>query len=293
MSHVRLSKELETAIRNVIQLKKTTQANVEGDKSSPARINVDQAKQELEKSGLAGLKETAIRNANLAKRTVRTLAYDRKTDERSWIKDNFVSVNDGESPTVAIPRRITLGVSPSILSGSALSQFQSVLDTKGLDENPIQKNLEEPLERQDTICLFTTNFKDAPETNIRNLMTFYLSLKSRDYHHRFVTFVTTHKGEPEKVNGSDGYWEIGADIRRDDIQTAFRNLGLDFFRQTSSSLTLFVTTCRTETKLTKQLHEEDVKVDRAACLEAINGVIDPRRKLLLEEVESITPLLQN
>jgi hypothetical protein len=271
----------------VIQLKKTTQASTDGDKSPPLRI--DQAKQELDKSGLAGLKEVALRNADLAKRTVTNLVYDGKRDERVWIKDTFVAINDGELPTVAIPKRITLCVGPAVLSDSALSQFQAVLDTKGLDENPIQKNLEEPLERQDTICLFTTNFKDAPETNIRNLMKFYLSLRSRDYHHRFVTFVATQKGEPGKINGGDGSWETGTEIRREDIHNAFRNMGLDFF----SSNIIFFDALRyyhpdKNVIDTTTYTQDDVREDRTACLAAINAVIEQRRRLLTEEIESIS-----
>jgi hypothetical protein len=131
----------------------------------------------LEKSGLDSLKAVAIQNANLAGRTETRIAYNGQEDERAWIKRTFARVNNEEVPTVAIPRKIHVGVSKNALSDSSLSYFQTVVDTKGINENPIRKDLEEYIAREDTICLSATNFKDAPETNIRKLMRYYL-LKS-------------------------------------------------------------------------------------------------------------------
>jgi hypothetical protein len=116
-----LSKEVRTAIRNVIQLPEETVTSKDGDK--PARSRIDRAKEELEKSGKEGLKAVAIRNANLAARTETRISYSGDEDERAWIKRTFARLNDGEVPTVAIPRKIVVCVNESILSGSALSQF--------------------------------------------------------------------------------------------------------------------------------------------------------------------------
>jgi hypothetical protein len=286
---VMLSKEIETAIRNVIQLNKISKisvTNTEGDK--PATTRIDQAREELEKSGLEGLKAVAIRNANLVGRTETRISYDGQEDERAWIKRMFARANNGELPTVAIPRKIHVCVSETVLSGSPLSRFETVVDTKGIDENPIRKDLEEYIAREDTICLFGTNFKDAPETNIRELMRYYLSSKSKDFHHRFVTLVLPHKGDPEKINGGDGSWEVGTEIRREDIQSAFRNLSLEFF----PANILFYDALRyyrsDANVLDSALYTvEDVVTDRHACLDGVSAVIQRRRQILLEEVNTI------
>jgi len=283
---VMISKEIETAIRNITQLNKVTITTTEGDK--PATTRVDRAKEELDKRGLDGLKELAIRNANLADRTQTTISYDGQEEERAWIKRTFARVNNGELPTIAVPRKILVSAGEAVASASALSDFQSVVDTKGIDENPIRKDLEEYIAREDTICLFATNFKDAPETNIRELMRYNLASKSKDFHHRFVTLVLPHKGEPEKVNGGDGSWEDGTHIRREDIQSAFRNLGLEFFQDNI----LFYDALRYYRPDANVLDSpvygpEDVAADRRACLEGISGVIERRRKILLDEVQAI------
>jgi hypothetical protein len=281
-----LSKEIETAIRNVIQLKKETITNRKEDK--PATTLIDRAKEELERSGLDGLKAVAIRNANLTGRTETRLSYDGKEDERAWIKRMFGRVNNGELPTVAIPRKIRLCVSNTVLSGSSLSRFQAVVDTKGIDENPIRKDLEEYIAREDTICLFATSFKDAPEANIRDLMRYYLSSKSKGFHHRFVTLVLPHKGDPEKINGGGGSWEVGTEIRREDIQAAFRNLSLEFF----PANILFYDALRYYRSDVNALDNtlytmEDVESDQHACLDGISAVIQYRRQMLLEEMNAI------
>lgn len=279
-----ISKETETAIRNVIELNKVYKTTTESDKKQ----RIDQAEEVLKKFGLERLKELALSNANLASRTETRIEFNGQDDERTWIKRTFAAINRADLKNFAIPKKIYLGLSKNILSSSNLSQFQAVVDTKGIDENPVRRDLQEYIDAQDTICLFTTNFRDAPETNIRELMRYYLSSKSRDFHHRFITFVITHKGEPEKVNGGDGTWEIGTEIRREDIQGTFKNLNLEFFPENI----LFYNALRcygTEiVKLNTDIFsEEDVQQDRDTCIQAIANVVERRKKVLLEEVEAI------
>lgn len=285
---VMFSKEIETAIRNVTDLNRVYRTITEGDQKQS--IKIDKAKDELERSGIEGLKEVALQNAELAFRTDTIIEYDNQDDERTWIKRTFASINNATLKNFAIPKKIYLYVSDDILSGSDLSQFQAVVDTKGIDENPIRKDLQEYIDKPDTICLFATNFKDAPETNIRELMRYYLSSKSRDFHHRFVTFVITHKGEAEQISGGDGTYEIGTEIRREDIQGAFKNLNLEFFSQNIlfyDALKYYQSDSRIVKLNTDLFSEEDVQQDRNDCIQAINKVIEQKLEILLEEVKSI------
>ena len=280
-----LSREVETAIRNVVGLPVSTVTSTDGEKST---TRVDRAREELERLGVDGLKALAVRNANLAARTQTAIEYEGTEDERVWIKRTFAKVNRGELPAVAIPRQIRVRVSPAVLAGSPLDRFRAVVDTKGIDENPIRKDLEAYAVQEDVICLFVTSFKDAPEANVRELMRFYLSSKSRDFHHRFVTLVLPHKGEPEKTNGSDGTWTTGITIKGEEIQAAFGNLGLEFFREN----VLFYDALRfyradANVLDTAVYTPEDVTEDRLACLNAITAVIDRRQQKLWEEAAGI------
>ena len=126
---VMLSKEIETAIRNITQLPRESVTTKEGKKRATTRI--DRAREELEKSGLDGLKDIAIRNAKLPDRIETKIFYDGRQDERAWIKNTFARVNNGEAPMIAVPRKIHVGVSENVLAGSPLSQFYMVVDTGG------------------------------------------------------------------------------------------------------------------------------------------------------------------
>ena len=291
-----ISKEIETAIRNVIDLNKVSKTITEGDKKQTSQI--DPAKEELNKSKESGLeqpkaleqlKALALHNANLENRTSTTIEFASHEDERTWIKRTFASINSAKLKEFAIPRKIRIYVSDEVLRSSNLFQFQAVIDTKGMDENPIRKDLQEHIEAQDSICLFTTHFKDAPETNIRELMRYSLSSKSRDFHYKFVTLVITHKGEPEKVNGNeDGTWELGTQIRREDIQGAFKNLNLEFFPENIVFYDALRYYSSEITKLNSDFYtNEDVQEDRDSCIQAITSVIERRQNILQSEVEAI------
>lgn len=286
------SKELDTAIRNVMQFGRTSQTTRDGDKSTTTRV--DRAREELERSGLDALKQSALRNAALSARTQTRIEFSGDTDEQAWTKRTFAQVNSGEIATVAIPRRIYVHIGRSLFSESPLLRFSAVVDTKGIDENPLRKDLEEYISRDDTLCLFASNFKDAPEANVRELMRYYLSSRSKDFHHRFVLLALPHKGEPEKVNGGDGTWDVGVQVRREDIQAAFKNLGVEFFQDNIvfyDALRYY----RPDANIldTAIYSSEDVTFDQTSCLNSLSAVIDRRRYILEEEVSVIASGFQS
>jgi len=222
-----ISTEIQRAIRNIIKMNFHNKAIYDGVKNKPKRI--DTAKENLDFFGFDEFKKLALNNAHLESRTRNKIEFDNQKNEQEWIKNTFAAINNVEFEEFAIPRKIYLYVSYNVLSGSNLSQFDSVVDTKGLDENPIRKDLQKYIDNQDTICLFVTPFNDAPEANVRNLIGYHLTSKSKDFHHRFVTLVLPHKNQPEQVSGCDGDWDTGIQIRKEEVQATFRNLNLDFF----------------------------------------------------------------
>ncbi|MFN6540967.1 MAG: hypothetical protein RM021_032130 [Nostoc sp. EkiNYC01] len=280
-----ISKEVERAIRNIIEMKSRYQTISEGDKK---KIEIDVAQEEFDKLGLDEFKKLALNNARLESRTTNKIEFDNKKNEQEWIKNTFAAVNNVEFKEFAIPRKIYLYVSYDVLSGSNLSQFDSVVDTKGLDENPIRKDLQKYIENQDTICIFVTPFNAAPEANISKLIVYHLASKSKDFHHRFVTLVLPKKNEPEKVNECDGDYDTGIQIRKKEIQATFRNLKLEFFLENI----LFYDALRYYrddiVKLNTDIYsQEDVQADKNEFIKAIAGVIERRRNLLLDEIKNI------
>ncbi|MBD2206267.1 hypothetical protein H6G33_19260 [Calothrix sp. FACHB-1219] len=283
---ITISPEVERAIRNIIDMKLRS-IPISDDEKNKFKL-IDKAKELFDASGIEILKENALSNAKLESRTAIKVEYDNQINEREWIKRTFAAVNNAQLEEFAIPRKIYIYVSHDVLSGSNLSQFESVVDTKGLDEIPIRQDLETYIESQDTICLFATSFKDAPEANIRKLISYHLSSKSKDFHHRFITLVFPHKNEPEKVHGANEDWNLGIQIRKQEIQDTFKRLNLDFFLENILFYDAFRYYRDDIVKLNTDFYtEEDVQTDRNELLAAIAGIVERKRNILLDEIKNI------
>lgn len=280
-----ISQEIERAIRNIVNLKRVNESVVDGDSTKVTRV--DRAKELFDQSGEDVLKKTALNNANLESRTTTKIEFDNQLKEQEWIKNTFAAINSVQLKEFAIPRKINLYVSDNVLSSSNLSQFDSIVDTKGLDENPIRKDLQKYIESQDTICLFATPFTAAPEANISKLIGYHLSSKSKDFNHRFVTLVLPHKNEPEKTNGCDGDWDLGVQIKKEEIQATFKNSNLDFFSENILFYDALKYYRDDIVKLNEIYTEEDVQADKNQFIEAVAGVVQRRKNILLEEIKNI------
>lgn len=284
-----ISTELERAVRNITNLKKRTVKN-EDPKSKAKTKVIDEAVIKSKELSRDDLLEFALSNANLDNRS-----YTRETsvvnfeegEEKNWLKQNFDAINKGEVPNLSIPRKIFVNVSEKLLSGSDLSKFKSVVDTKGIDESANRPDLREYIEAKDTIILFTSRYNDAPETNVRELTQYYLSQRSKQYEQKFSIFVMPHKGEPEKENDGDGEWETGVSLRREIITKVYNELNLEFI----SDNIVFYDALRfynEKGKLnTDEYEEEDVQDVNDETIEEIDKIIERRVNILHQEVEKI------
>jgi hypothetical protein len=277
-----ISEEIKRAVRNITNYRIETKTFTDGDRK---QVRVDTAKEALKELGLDGFKQKAIENSGLERRVDTKIEFDSQKDEKTWIKETFRAVNQCEIMTFALPKRIYVHVSENVLKGSDMAQFEAIVDTKGVDENPIRKDLHKYITSKDTICLFTTTFNDAPETNIRELMKYYLTSKSKDFHHRFATFVMPRKEEPEKENGGDGTWETGVDVKKEVIQSVFKGLNLEFFPEN----VLFYDSLRYYQKgrLDSEYTEEDIQEDKNRCISDIRSTIERREQTLANEIDGI------
>lgn len=276
-----IPREIETAIRNVVDFKYEYKTTSDGTKK---QIRIDRAKEAHDTLGLEDFKKLAISNAELMQRNKTKIIFE-GGDEKAWIKDTFKQINQSELKEFSIPEKIYICVSKNILSGSDLYQFDSVIDTKGIDEVAIRRDLEEYINKKDTICLFTTAFNSAPETNILELMKFYLQQKSKDLHQKFSVFVLPKKEEPEKENGGDGTWNTGTEIKREIIQNVFKKFNLEFFPENI----IFYDSLRfyNKGKLDSDYDLSDVQEDKNNCISQIGELINSRKEILINKVHSL------
>jgi hypothetical protein len=100
--------------------------------------------------------------------------------------------------------------------------------------------------------------------------------------------VLPHKHEPEKANDGDGTWELGTQIKQEEIENIFKHSNLDFFQKNI----LFYDALRYYrddiVKLNSDFYtKEDVQADKNEFIASIASVIENRRDILLDEIKDI------
>lgn len=285
----KLSTELERAVRNITQLKNKTVTNT--DPKSPKKSDViDIAFEKSKELSKNELLQLAFKNADLDNRSFEketSILKFEKGVENEWLKKKFAAINRADVPQFSIPSKIYVTVSEKLLSGSQLSKFESVVDTKGIDENPNRRDLKDYIEAKNTIILFASSYNDAPETDIRDLSKYYLSQKSKKYEQKFSILVMPHKGEPEKENDGDGEWETGVDLKRRIITQVYESLNLKIISQNI----IFYDALRCydkDGKLdTEEYEEEDVQFFKNKTIVEIDKVVERRKAFLVKELSEI------
>lgn len=280
-----ISPEVDRAIRSIVDLRKSKVKDSTGKEKM-----IDPAKEKASTTPVEQLKTLALQNANLDARIFNReeskLFCPAEKEERAWLKTNFDRINRGEEESFSIPRKIYVYVSSNILKGSELPIFDCVVDTKGIDENPIRPDLRDYIEREDSICVFTTRYNDAPEANIRELFKYFLSQRSKKYEQRFVVFVNPRKGEPEKENDGDNTWETGVSIKKDIVVDALKNLNLTFIPD--NVLFFDALKCYDDKyRLMQDYTEQDTLENINDVLFGIKNIIQNRKKVLVDEVAEI------
>lgn len=136
-----ISTEMERALRSITKLNKITKKIKEEDGKITSKT-VDLAEEKAKEVSLEEFKRYAFENADLDKR-----CYDRVNslifcpevvDPKQWLKETFDKVNKADIPSLSIPKTIFIYINNQIFGLSELDGFDSVIDTKGIDESPIR-----------------------------------------------------------------------------------------------------------------------------------------------------------
>lgn len=284
-----ISVEIERALRSITQLKKS-QKKIKNTDGSFTSKTIDLAREKANEMSLEEFREHAFANAGLDNRKYdkdnSILVCPESAEPKKWLKENFTKVNKADIPDFSIPKKIFIFVNNKVFGQSELNLFDSIIDTKGIDENSIRPDLRDYVQRDDTICLFTSSYNDSPETNVRELMKYFLSQHSRNYEHRFVTFVMPHKGEPEKENDGDGTKETGIEIKKGIIKNVFDTLRLRFLIDNI----LFYDALEyydSKGRIDRDYTEEDIQDEKDEIIFSINAIIENRKERLKNEIFEI------
>jgi len=277
-----ISEELERAIRSIIGLKKNVST------SDDSKKKIDEAKEKSKEFTLSEFKEYVLEKANLEQRVyTREESSLHCTEENAhqWIKDNFSKINKAEISTFSIPKKIYIYINEDIYGDSFLESFSSIIDTKGIDENPIREDLMEYIDDDNTIVVFTSSYNDAPQSDIRELIEHSLSKKSKKYQDRFILLAMPRNNEPANENDGDGSWENGISLKKDIIKKVFKEKNLNFIDNHIlfyDALRFFYSDGRIDTE-----YEEDIQYEKNDLLYDIHNIIRDREKKLNYEIEEI------
>jgi hypothetical protein len=221
-----ISPELNRAIRNLVNLHEGNQEVVENGKK--IRKRYDKCEDEYKKhNNLDGFKASIIEKANIPNRNTVEISYSESFgDERIWLKKTFENINSAKIPAFSLPKKIYVHLSTNIVKESLFNNFETIIDSKGLDANENRKDIDAFFKDPKTICVVTTGYKDAPDTNIRNLLENHFYDKLAYLHTKTIMVVLPQKGMPEQEDGAEGNREEGIDIRRSIIQGELNKLGV-------------------------------------------------------------------
>ncbi len=289
--------ELLKAIRNLVNLQEKTDLMIDEGEELAKKIF-------SEGKTLEDFKETVRIRANLAERIETKISFTSEnlqkslegtieiSQEKEWLRDTFKKLNVVAHKQFSIPKNIYIYLSANIINQVGLSQIASIIDTKGLD-GKITETIEKCIKEPDTLCLFITGYKQAPDIEIRKILIDHLREKSKNYHTKFILFVIPYKGEPENETDDNGDyiedWNIGTEKRRKIIERILlnENVKLDpeniiFF----DPLKYFDTVKRIHFEGTEnEIHSEKLKV-----ISQIDTIISKRK--LGNELEVLSNDLQ-
>ncbi|MEA5599453.1 hypothetical protein [Rivularia sp. UHCC 0363] len=282
------STELIRAIRNIVNLKESHKGNSRDQAEDLAKkfTQLDDFTNEvINCAKLSQRKETRI---NFIKGQNSTKENDIYT-ETIWIKDTFNEINLAKISTFSIPRKIVIYVSPNIIDFKLYPKFNSIIDTKGIDEVKNRKDLESYIRNKDqTICIFTESFKSAP-SNVSELIARYLTSESEDIDTKFGLLILPQKGEPEKLLSSDGQVEDrdeGIAVRKSDIETKFRQQKIQFIPDNI----LFYDAKQfylSDDIIDPNYETSDINLEKERLNNEINNLIERREKKLRAEVRKL------
>lgn len=238
-----IPEEYERAIRNITGLKrdnKTSKDNaIEALKKNKNDFN------QFYNSVIEGIEVSVSETEVITyKQEQKTLDIEKtNTDEKKWIQETYRKVNLASKKGFSIPNDFTIYISEKLVEeNSVFTKFHSIIDTRGITE-PAKNNdnpkvrrddLETHILKPDTICIFTSDFKPAPQPVIKHLIGKYYIDRDDLFKDRLFTLILPKKGEHFDVIVDDetgeqaNSWEDGINTQKQKIRDRFNQSNIHF-----------------------------------------------------------------
>ena len=266
-----LTIEIERAIRNIVGLNKIER---EGKEVDPA---VEFARQ---MGDSAAFVESLLRAADLGSRK-EIRAVFQGGDERAWLQDTFKMLNVGRYAGFSIPKCIRVFLGPPLTKDGYPEFISRIWDTKGLDEILVRTDIDEHIERPESLCLFTSSFAGAPDSEVLNYVERHLQDTTSGFERRCILLVLPRNGEAANLLGADGnpveQEELGEAVKAEQARLAFQNRGINFL---ADNIVFYDAMQGYERGLLRR--EDEAAAGRRAFFERIERIVDNRRARLHE-----------
>ncbi|MEH2149103.1 helix-turn-helix domain-containing protein [Nostoc sp.] len=149
--------------------------------------------------------------------------------EIEWLKETFKQINYGLHKEFSVPQRIDIIIPAEFFQSSPYEL--EVIDTRGLDKDgtAVRRDLMDCLNDQRTLTIFCSRFKDAPSSEIYDLIANLIQTGSEQLlKERVIILVLPHNDEAyngtndtgEPVDSKDEAYSL----KREEVRTALKSL---------------------------------------------------------------------
>ena len=141
-------------------------------------------------------------------------------------------LNVGRHAGFSIPKCIRVFLGPPLTKDSYPGFISRIWDTKGLDEILVRTDIDEHIERAESLCLFTSSFAGAPDSEVLNYVERHLQDTTSGFERRCILLVLPRNGEAANLLGADGnpveQEALGEAVKAEQARLAFQNRGINF-----------------------------------------------------------------
>lgn len=184
-----VSSELDRAIRNMADLKKTRDPN-----DVKALIDPIKALFESASGNQDDVTEEIFNRMKLGERTqTQLIMSETNEDGLQWLSENITKINFGQHPRFSLPQRVSVFVPPGVVRPSKYDL--SIIDTKGIHVTTERADLQQLYNDPRTLTILCSSFNDAPGSDPLKLMKSMVELGSDAIERQRVMILVLPRGD--------------------------------------------------------------------------------------------------
>jgi hypothetical protein len=162
-------------------------------------------------------------------RTLEKICYEKTSNQIGieWLKETFKLINYGRHKEFSVPQRIDVIVPDQVFQFCGYDL--EIFDTQGMDKTPIRRDVVGYLNNEQTLTVFCSRFKDAPDREIYDLIKNLIKNgKKEALKERVVILVLPQNDEADNMMNYVGdpvdSQDEAYNLKREQVQTSLQPL---------------------------------------------------------------------